>query len=35
VPSDAKGAYTVQVTLDTGPLAGKIKGRGTLSVAEK
>jgi hypothetical protein len=34
VPGDAKGNYTIQVTFEMGPLAGKITGKKDLSVTE-
>jgi hypothetical protein len=34
VPGDAKGNFTVQVTFDMGPLAGKITGKKELAVTE-
>jgi hypothetical protein len=33
VPSDAAGEYTVEVTMDTGPLAGKLTGHCSMAVA--
>jgi hypothetical protein len=36
VPSDAKGdGYVIQVTFDTGPLAGEITGRSKVKVKTK
>jgi hypothetical protein len=35
VPSDARGPHLVQVTFDTGPLAGKLIGEGKLVVSGK
>jgi hypothetical protein len=34
VPSDASGKYTVQITFDMGPLAGKVTGRKDLEVGK-
>jgi hypothetical protein len=34
VPGDAKGKYTIQVTFDMGPLAGKITGKKEISVSD-
>jgi hypothetical protein len=35
VPSDAQGEFTVQVSMETGPLAGKLTGQSKLTVAGK
>jgi len=35
VPSNAKGDYVLQVTFDTGPLAGEIMGVVNVKVKDK
>jgi hypothetical protein len=35
VPSDGPAQYQVQVAFDTGPLAGKLTGTGSLNVSSK
>jgi hypothetical protein len=34
VPSDAHGKYTIQITFDMGPVAGKVTGKLPLQVGK-
>jgi hypothetical protein len=34
VPSNAAGKYTIQITFDMGPLAGKVTGKTDLEVGK-
>jgi hypothetical protein len=34
VPSDASGKYTIQITFDMGPIAGKVTGKKEIEVGK-